>query len=296
MDFSSNLDLHRIVFVQVGLSTLASVAVSPSYNLPIHLYGLFHIDSNQLDHPSSAVLEGLRQFLNHYYFLCMRMKKKKYSILLVLTGLLDVIWMYHWSSTTSGLPFLLIVIGMIMKPISVMTCLKELRRNGEGGLGSFSSQWTGSRGPGWHGQNQTVSGGGGPGEGRVGLHREGPPAAWAPPAHAGALPFRRAEHVAPPEGPSPVSHQASAAALTRHEFALDDDHHPDAKHLSSDEVRRAKQELDLRIAQKKHQIQLQQQQQQQQEQQQHQGLSASLPPSGPSPNAPIDGSGYHTLE
>ncbi|PLW27320.1 hypothetical protein PCASD_20675, partial [Puccinia coronata f. sp. avenae] len=60
MDLSNNLDLHRIVFVQVGLSTLASVSVSPSYNLPVHLYGLYNID-NEVDNPSPAVLEGLRQ-------------------------------------------------------------------------------------------------------------------------------------------------------------------------------------------------------------------------------------------
>jgi len=276
MDFSRDLDLHRIVLVQVGLSTLASVAVSPSYNLPIHLYGLFHIDAHQLDHPSSAALEGLRL----------------YSILLVLTGVLDVIWMYQWSSTTSGMGFLLIVVGLIMKPISVVTSLAELRRNGEGGLGSFSGQWTGSRGPGLPGLNQTV--GGGRGEGRAGQPREGP-AAWAPPVGS----FRRADHPAP----SALSHHA--APIPRNEFALDHNH-PDAKDLSDDEVRRAKQELDLRIAQKKLQIQQQQQQRQQQQQQQQeqeqqqqeqqQGLSATLPPSGPSPNPPVDGSGYHTLE
>ncbi|WAR54100.1 hypothetical protein PtB15_3B610 [Puccinia triticina] len=165
MDLSSNLDLHRIVFVQVGLSTLASVSVSPSYNLPIHLYGLYNID-NEVDNPTPGVLEGLRQ----------------YCILLVLTAVLDLFWMYNWSSSTSGIPFMLILIGLIIKPISLLTCLNQLNRNGQG-LGSFSSQFTGSP--------------------------------WAP-SHSTA-PFRRAEN-APPPGPSSVSHQASAA----HEFALDD--------------------------------------------------------------------------
>jgi hypothetical protein len=74
--------------------------------------------------------------------------------------------MYNWSSSTSGIPFMLILIGLIIKPISLMTCLNQLSRNGGQGFGAFSSHFTGTRGPpAFHGlnQGQTVGGGGGGG-------------------------------------------------------------------------------------------------------------------------------------
>ncbi|KAH9460215.1 hypothetical protein Pst134EB_008400 [Puccinia striiformis f. sp. tritici] len=121
---------------------------------------------------------------------------------------------------------------------------------------------------------QTVGGGGG--------RREN--TAWTAP-HSTTSPFRRADQAAaPPPGPSSVSHQATANLVN--EFTLDlDDHDADAQNLSDDEVRKAKLELDNRIAQKKLQIQ----QQQSQQQQHQQGLSTT-------PTQQVDKSGYHTLE
>ncbi|KNF01081.1 hypothetical protein PSTG_05711 [Puccinia striiformis f. sp. tritici PST-78] len=263
MDITNNLDLHRIVFVQVGLSTLASVSVSPAYNLPIHLYGLFNMDSQQhQDHDhhlnSSGPLDGLRQ----------------YSILVVLSSILDLIWMYNWTSSTTSIPLILILIGLIIKPISVITCLNQLNRSGQG-FGTLGSQFNGTRpSSSFQSVGQTVGGGGG--------RREN--TAWTAP-HSTTSPFRRADQAAaPPPGPSSVSHQATANLVN--EFTLDlDDHDADAQNLSDDEVRKAKLELDNRIAQKKLQIQ----QQQSQQQQHQQGLSTT-------PTQQVDKSGYHTLE
>lgn len=260
MELSANLDLHRVVFVQVGLSTLASASVAPSYNLPVHLYGLYNID-NDLDHATPGAVEGLRQ----------------YCILLVVTGVLDLLWMYNWSSSTSVLPFALILIGLIIKPVTLLTCLNQLNRSGQG-FGNLSSQFGLSRPTHFHGLNRTNLG--------SGTHRDIP--AWAP-SHS-TQPFRRAEH-APPPGPSPVSHQATAP----HEFALDE--HADAQNLSDEEVRQAKKELDLRIAQKKQQMQ--QEQQSQLQQPHHPPLvNQSSPAQQPNPGLTqsVDGSGYHTLE
>lgn len=272
MDLPTNLDLHRIVFVQVALSTLASTSVSPSYNLPIHLYGLYNIDRD-IDDPTPVSSEGLRQ----------------YCILLVVTSVLDLFWMYNWSSSTSALPFTMILIGLIIKPITLLTCLNQMKRNGHGGIGSFTSYTfgTSNRQTNFHDLNSrsTIP------SSTTGLnhHRETP--VWATPQSSQQ--FRRSENAAAvPPGPSAVSHQASAAAL---EFGLNLDGHAesDAQHLSDQEVLQAKKELDIRIAQKKQQIQQAQllNQQPQQQQQPPQAFEPKI-----NPNQSVDGSGYHTLE
>ncbi|CAH7687858.1 hypothetical protein PPACK8108_LOCUS22713 [Phakopsora pachyrhizi] len=271
MDLPVSLDLHRVVFVQVGLSTLASVSVSPSYNLPIHLYGLYNIEADLNQSPGAS--EGLRQ----------------YSILLVVTFGLDLIWMYNWSNTASAIPFILILIGLVIKPITLLTCLNQLNRTGNGftGINSNSNNYQ-------YQQQPRLS----HFEGNVGstAHQQVPVWATSQQSHQ----FR-----SKPPGPSAVSHQAissnsnsnpnntvpttpsstSFSNSNNQDFVVDHNEE-DAQNLSDDEVlKKAKRELDFRIAQK-------------QQQQQKSLLESNLiGGSGNNKNSKlIDGSGYHTLE
>ncbi|POW20726.1 hypothetical protein PSHT_03146, partial [Puccinia striiformis] len=252
MDITNNLDLHRIVFVQVGLSTLASVSVSPAYNLPIHLYGLFNLDSQQhQDHDhhlnSSGPLDGLRQYISSL----------KLDIRFDMDVQLDEFDDEHPANPN---------------PDRIDNQADKCDNVGQG-FGTLGSQFNGTRpSSSFQSVGQTVGGGGG--------RREN--TAWPAP-HSTTSPFRRGpdQAAAPPPGPSSVSHQATANLAN--EFTLDlDDHDADAQNLSDDEVRKAKLELDNRIAQKKLQIQ-----QQQSQQQQHINRACRLL---------LLNNGYHTLE
>ncbi|MBW0464925.1 hypothetical protein O181_004640 [Austropuccinia psidii MF-1] len=251
MEFPAHLDLHRVVYVQVGLSTIASASVAPAYNLPIHLYGLYNIENDMNNVPGAN--EGLR----------------KYCILLAASFLLDIVWIYHWSSSTSLLPFILIFLGLIIKPISLFTCLQQVQQATNSFGASLSSHLTNRQMP-FQGHNATNL---------SGDFRRGNPA-WAnSPAHPSHSSVN-----APPPGPSPISHQATAAL----EFSLDG--HADAQNLSDQEVLQAKRELDSRIAQKKQQL-LQQQQQSQTPPQSHPQVSSSPKTAQVTsgPMMPIDG-------
>ncbi|POW12071.1 hypothetical protein PSTT_04861 [Puccinia striiformis] len=216
MDITNNLDLHRIVFVQVGLSTLASVSVSPAYNLPIHLYGLFN-----------WILNNTR----------------------------------------------IMIIILILRYISSLKL--DIRFDMDVQLDEFDDEHPANPNPDRIDNqadkcdNVSESTESKPLEEEEGVEK---------------IQKRPDQAAAPPPGPSSVSHQATANLVN--EFTLDlDDHDADAQNLSDDEVRKAKLELDNRIAQKKLQIQ----QQQSQQQQHQQGLSTT-------PTQQVDKSGYHTLE
>ncbi|KAG0146639.1 hypothetical protein CROQUDRAFT_671036 [Cronartium quercuum f. sp. fusiforme G11] len=280
-----NLDLHRVVFIQVGLSVLASASVSPSYNLPVHLYGLYNVDNDLNQFPGAA--EGLRQ----------------YSILLVVTFVLDLIWMYNWSSSTSALPFILILIGLVIKPISLITCLSQLNQTTPGTTFAPTFSRPGHRLPSAAPLPQRQHGT--PDHSRV-FQRD--------PAASNYRPTVTSPHNPTKPGPSAVSHQAQSAHIIQpgpyHEFELD----ADAQNLDDSDLHAAKQELEFRIAQK-------QQRQQQQHHHQQQpptgpGLVSSVasqqipalssqPPLPVSTQPPVDvgrakepltNTGYHTLE
>ncbi|KAI9617087.1 hypothetical protein H4Q26_010725 [Puccinia striiformis f. sp. tritici PST-130] len=225
MDITNNLDLHRIVFVQVGLSTLASVSVSPAYNLPIHLYGLFN-----------WILNNTRIMI---IILILRyISSLKLDIRFDMDVQLDEFDDEHPANPNPDR-----IDNQADKCDNVSESTESKRRRASRKYSMASSPF------------DDIS-----------------------------LPKRTRPSCSPTPGPSSVSHQATANLVN--EFTLDlDDHDADAQNLSDDEVRKAKLELDNRIAQKKLQIQ----QQQSQQQQHQQGLSTT-------PTQQVDKSGYHTLE
>ncbi|EGG03024.1 uncharacterized protein MELLADRAFT_72660 [Melampsora larici-populina 98AG31] len=231
MEIPMNFNLHQVLFVQVGLSILASGSVSPSYNLPIHLYGLYNLDNEVHHFPGAS--DGLRQ----------------YSILLVVSFGLDLIWIYNWSSSISSLPFVLILVGLIIKPISWMICLSKLNQTyGTTGLTEVflqpSSTTAAASMPlpngSYHQASSNLS---------RGFQRD---------SNHGSK-FRsdqnRIINTTKP-GPSSISHQSQSSQLINpsqayHEFDLDSD----AQNLSDDDLKFAQQELQNRIAQKQQQQQ-----------------------------------------
>ncbi|KAH9822174.1 hypothetical protein DFH28DRAFT_881343, partial [Melampsora americana] len=225
--------LQQVLFVQVGLSILASTSVSPTYNLPIHLYGLYNLDQDS----NSFSL-----------FLLLLLK---YSILLVMSFGLDLIWMYNWSNSISSLPFLLILIGLIIKPITLINCLNQLQLHPNHGFGqpfgAFLQQPTTSNVQPNRSSHQVS-----PNQSR-GFQRD-PKGSLHSSNPISNQPFSR-------PGPSSVSHQAQSSHLIHptttqtqtqtqseayHEFDLDSD----AQNLSDDDLRLAQKKLENRIAQK----------------------------------------------
>lgn len=164
----------------MGLALFASVSHSPSYNLPILLYGWYTVSTER-----STALE-IRQFL----------------ALLVTSFFLDVIWFYAWSAERVGtIAWLLIVVNFLLKPVTLLAGLGNLRQRGQSAFGDAENGGFGG----------LPGSGGGPGESRLPacIHRglsSDMLAVWTMPGFS--------SDAAPPPGPSSHSHQHQSSHIT----------------------------------------------------------------------------------
>lgn len=115
---SDSLDLTRLVAAHTGLSLVACLSVSPSYNLPIALYGLVVVGKSDAVGTAGGGAGGdsVRQF----------------TAILALSVVLDIFWLFSgWRHESSGLAVFCIICNWVLKPITVLAALGDLRSRGE---------------------------------------------------------------------------------------------------------------------------------------------------------------------
>ncbi|KAM0793194.1 hypothetical protein ACM66B_000665 [Microbotryomycetes sp. NB124-2] len=102
-----HLDVSRLLVGHATLSLLAALASSPTYNLPLALYGVVIVTRETNDGGESMRL---------------------FSALFGGSFLLDFLWLLQYSTGT--LAWLLIVANFLLKPITLISALGHLREQG----------------------------------------------------------------------------------------------------------------------------------------------------------------------
>ncbi|GAA5995007.1 uncharacterized protein JCM10292_004483 [Rhodotorula paludigena] len=113
----SDLDLNRLVQAQVILTSVAALSNVPAWNVPLAIVGLVVVPG--LSEGGGA--ESVRQWV------------------LALGGsvLLDFIWFV--GNSTHGLARVLIIVNWLLKIVTVLSALTQLRARGEGSFGFQAS-------------------------------------------------------------------------------------------------------------------------------------------------------------
>ncbi|PVU85458.1 hypothetical protein BB559_006385 [Furculomyces boomerangus] len=100
------LDLSQLLIAHTGLAVLGGLSSAPAYNLPIFLFGLI-ITSDSAFKPKLF---------------------KQLAALIAFTFILDLMWIIF--ADTSFVGFLLILLGVILKPFTVATTIQSLKSEG----------------------------------------------------------------------------------------------------------------------------------------------------------------------
>ncbi|GAA97725.1 uncharacterized protein L969DRAFT_55320 [Mixia osmundae IAM 14324] len=130
MALPSSLDVNRLLLAHSTLSAVTAAGSSPSYNLPIALYGLLVVDKDP---------ESLRTF----------------AILHLLSFVLDIIWLTNYASYSSSFALFLVVINFVLKPVTFLAVLANLKQRNEPALpSSFGNQQVWSMPGGYNAQAQ----------------------------------------------------------------------------------------------------------------------------------------------
>ncbi|KAI5480874.1 hypothetical protein MNV49_006683 [Pseudohyphozyma bogoriensis] len=106
-----SLDLSRLLLVHTGLAMGASIFGSPVWNLPISLYGLIVVNKAE----GSGGGDSVREF----------------AAILAGSFILDLFWFMSHDGHVAWLGMLLILMNFVLKPVTLLASLGNLRQRGE---------------------------------------------------------------------------------------------------------------------------------------------------------------------